>query len=560
MEDLSNLLFTETLDTDAATWLESNIYLPREVSPNAYGKLNLNNQPWMREILECVADPRIKEINLIFGAQTGKTTILLLSYMLLSRFYPKPCLIGLSTDPLAQRLVRRRLLPLLKSNTWWSEQLPPENQGHESMILMPSMDTFYTGARTADKLASMAAGVLLLDEVSKWQKGSVKEAHPYLLVKERTKSFANYKIISSSTPSIKEEVFYQDYLHSSQSHYFMPCPHCKNKFEFIFSKDTVKWESGNLETIKATAHYVCPHCGGVITNEMKHDLMQNGEWIKTRSNHDKGHLGFHLNSMYSPFVTFGDVACEFVKAQSSIIKSEALRNFSNSWEALPFVEVGQTTSTNDIKSIVDNSYFRGEVPHDTLYIVLGGDAGQNQSHWLASAICADGSIKVIDWGTLQSYTSANGHYGYKALIDDLQFTDAKNNKWKIDIAYLDSGYSTNEIYEECLRGIFGQINPTKGSTHKGVWNETTVRTHADLPLFTYSDYSLKMSLHNQIKDKLIHLPADADNELIKGLEGQQVILTKTGQRQWKDLKEDHYNDCLKLCLFSTWINPIVKQV
>ena len=559
MHDLSNLLFTETLDIDAATWLENNIYLPREVSPNAYGKLNLNNQPWMREILECVADPRIKEINLIFGAQTGKTTILLLSYMLLSRFFPKPCLIGLSTDPLAQRLVRRRLLPLLKSNTWWSEQLPPDNQGQESMILMPSMDTFYTGARTADKLASMAAGVLLLDEVSKWQKGSVKEAHPYLLVKERTKSFANYKIISSSTPSIKEEVFYQDYLHSSQSHYFMPCPHCKNKFEFIFSKDTVKWEQGNLETIKATAHYVCPHCGGVITNEMKHDLMQNGEWIKTRSNHDKGHLGFHLNSMYSPFVTFGDVACEFVKAQSSIIKSEALRNFSNSWEALPFVEVGQTTSTNDIKSIVDNSYFRGEVPQDTLYIVLGGDAGQNQSHWLASAICADGSIKVIDWGTLQSYTSANGHYGYKALIDDLQFTDATNNKWKIDIAYLDSGYSTNEIYEECLRGIYGQINPTKGSTHKGVWNETTVRTHADLPLFTYSDYSLKMSLHNLIKDKVIHLPADADNELIKGLEGQQVILTKTGQRQWKDLKEDHYNDCLKLCLFSTWINPIIKQ-
>lgn len=559
MHDLSNLLFTETLDIDAATWLENNIYLPREVSPNAYGKLNLNNQPWMREILECVADPRIKEINLIFGAQTGKTTILLLSYMLLSRFFPKPCLIGLSTDPLAQRLVRRRLLPLLKSNTWWSEQLPPDNQGQESMILMPSMDTFYTGARTADKLASMAAGVLLLDEVSKWQKGSVKEAHPYLLVKERTKSFANYKIISSSTPSIKEEVFYQDYLHSSQSHYFMPCPHCKNKFEFVFTKDTVKWEQGNLETIKATAHYVCPHCGGVITNEMKHDLMQNGEWIKTRSNHDKGHLGFHLNSMYSPFVTFGDVACEFVKAQSSIIKSEALRNFSNSWEALPFVEVGQTTSTNDIKSIVDNSYFRGEVPQDTLYIVLGGDAGQNQSHWLASAICADGSIKVIDWGTLQSYTSANGHYGYKALIDDLQFTDAKNNKWKIDIAYLDSGYSTNEIYEECLRGIYGQINPTKGSTHKGVWNETAVRTHADLPLFTYSDYSLKMSLHNLIKDKVIHLPADADNELIKGLEGQQVILTKTGQRQWKDLKEDHYNDCLKLCLFSTWINPIIKQ-
>jgi phage terminase large subunit GpA-like protein len=83
------------------------------------------------------------------------------------------------------------------------------------MILFPAMTTFYTGARTADKLASMPCSVLLLDEVSKWQKGSVKEAHPYLLVKERVKAFSNHLIISSSTPSESEEVFWQEFLHSS---------------------------------------------------------------------------------------------------------------------------------------------------------------------------------------------------------------------------------------------------------------------------------------------------------------------------------------------------------
>lgn len=241
IEDYSNLLFNETLDEPVVDWLEKNVYLNREVSPNAAGNLSLKNQPWMKQILESVLDPRIQEINLVFGAQTGKTLILLLAYLLLSRFQPNPCLIGLSTDPLADRLVKQRLLPLLKSNDWWKEKLPPENQGQESMILFPAMKTFYTGARTADKLASMPCSILLLDEVSKWRSGTVKEAHPYFLVKERTKSFANHKIISASTPADEEEIFWQEYLHSSQSHYFMFCPHCNKEFEFVFSAQTVQW-------------------------------------------------------------------------------------------------------------------------------------------------------------------------------------------------------------------------------------------------------------------------------------------------------------------------------
>lgn len=555
----TDLLFNQTLDIPAADWLEQNIYIPRQVSPNAAGNLNLSNQPWMRAILQDVADPRTKEITLVFGAQTGKTHLLLMSYMLLSRFNPKPCLIGLSTDPLAERLVKRRLIPLLKSNSWWGDQLPPENQGQSSMILFPAMDTFYTGARTADKLASMACGILLLDQVSKWQKGSLREAHPYLLVRERTKSFSNHKIISASTPSVTEEIFWQEFLHSSQSHYFMPCPHCQKEFQFQFNKSSLVWSGHTMEEIQQTAHYVCPHCQGVISNQMKIEVMRRGRWIKQRQNHTKGHHGYHLNSIYSPFVTFGDVACQFVKAQNSILKHEALRNFNNSWLALPHMEVGQTTSGADIKEIINNSYKRGEVPEDTLYIVLGGDAGQNASHWVATAVTETGDLFVIDWGKIMSYTSANGHYGYKKLVDDLVWRDARGEPWRVDIAYIDSGYSTNEIYEECLRGINGQINPTKGSTAKGVWGQSQVRTHEDLTLYTYNDYSLKMTLHNQIKDKVIHLPSDTDTDLIKGLEGQQVIITKTGQRQWKDLKQDHYNDCLKLCLFSTWINPIKRD-
>lgn len=556
MTDLSSLLYKETLNIPAADWLEQHIYFDSNVSPNAPGNLDLSSQPWAREILDNAMDPRINDIKLVFGSQTGKTTILMLVYLLKTRFEPQPSIIALSTDPLADRLVKRRLIPLLKANEWWGSQLPPENRGQENMILMPGSPTFFTGARTPDKLSSMPASLILCDEVSKWSKGSLKESHPIFLIKERVKSFANHLIVSSSTPSDTSDVFWSEYLHSSQSHYFMPCPHCNEEFEFIWSKDNVVWEEGDTETIRQTAHYVCPFCKGKITDEDKESIMKKGHWVKSKSDHAKGHIGYHLNSMYSPYVRFGDIAVEFIKANASLIKHEALRNFWNSWLALPFEEMTLQTSDEDLRNAVDMNINRGVVPDDCDYIVLGGDPGVNASHWVASAVCSDGTIRVIDWGTLVSFKSSDGHYGYKSLVEDLVWTDRKGEKWGVDIAYIDSGYSTYEIYDECLSGIPGQLNPTKGSTAGGTWGETNVR-NMDITLYTYNDYSLKMARHHMIKDKKVRFPSDVDREFMKGLEGQRLIRGKSGKMEWKELKEDHYADCLKLTIFCTWVNPTV---
>ena len=68
-------------------------------------------------------------------------------------------------------------------------------------------------------------------------------------------------------------------------------------------------------------------------------LIGDGHWIAENPDAPPpGHHGFHLSSFYSPFVSFGDIAVEFVKAQASVIKSEALRKFTNSWLAEPWEE------------------------------------------------------------------------------------------------------------------------------------------------------------------------------------------------------------------------------
>ena len=58
-------------------------------------------------------------------------------------------------------------------------------------------------------------------------------------------------------------------------------------------------------------------------------MMLAGKWtpeIKTRTRHK----GFWINSLYSPWLTWSDIAAEFLKSKDYI---ELLMNFVNSWLA-----------------------------------------------------------------------------------------------------------------------------------------------------------------------------------------------------------------------------------
>lgn len=78
-------------------------------------------------------------------------------------------------------------------------------------------------------------------------------------------------------------------------------------------------------------------------------------------------------------------------------------------------------------------------------------------------------------------------------------------KWQgkdyhIDIAYVDSGYMTSVVYDECRRGLSGLINPTKGSGATGTYARNTVKTN-DLDLYVYSDFSLKIELYGRMYEQ-----------------------------------------------------------
>ena len=51
----------------------------------------------------------------------------------------------------------------------------------------------------------------------------------------------------------------------------------------------------------------------------------------------------------------------------------------------------------------------------------------------------------------------------------------------------------------------------------------------------------------------MHLPENADPDLIRGLSGQILEEKPGSQSQWKKIAGDHFGDCVKLCMFSWWV-------
>lgn len=538
---------------DPVEWLEDNIYLDSIVSPNSPGPLSLANQPWTKQIIRDFIDPSIQHITLCTGAQTGKSLLMQLAYLLLCKFNPQPAIVAFPDDSLAERFIKTRLKPLIQCNPEFAVKLPPPQRiGQKNMLFMEGMPTFYTGCRSPQKLCSMPAAYIFLDEAAKLVKTKSSEAHPYKLLSERNKSFALHKIIEASTPASETDPFWESLGNSSWCKFKCPCPWCGELMEFVFDKDHVKWEGETQEEIMKSTRIICTNCCCEIDDNMRREMMKHGQWISDNPNHEHDHTGYHINSLYSCWTSIGEVAWEFVKANRSVMRVEALHNFYNSWLALPWVEYKTNVTEEDVKALIDLNHYKGNLPADMVYLAMGCDPGQAQTHYVVSAVCQGGIVKVVDWGMLPSISSAKGKHGLAWFLENKEYT-FNGKPYKIDICYCDSGYMTGTVYDEARSSFPGLINPTKGSGASGTYGRSAVKTN-DLDLYVYSDFSIKVEMYqNMFNNKEIVLPRDTDTELIAGLSGQMMLVDPNGKRHWKRVENDHYGDCLKLCVLSSWV-------
>jgi len=304
-------------------WADRERFLSSESSAEP-GRWNTDRAPYQREIMDSAKDPEVFEIIMMTSAQVGKTEIVNNVIGYFSHHDPCPMLLVQPTLEMAESYSKDRLAPMIRDTPALAHIFGEDKSRSSGNTLrhkkFPGGQISLAGSNAPASLASRPVRLTLLDEVDRFPASSGAEGDPVSLAKKRSNTFFNRLNFMVSTPTIKgasriELAFNQ----SDQRRFHVPCPGCETPF--VMRLPDLKWEKKKPDT----AHFVCESCGLVIEHNQKSTMLKKGRWIADKPE-IKGIRGYHLNELYSPWKTWGEVATDFLKAKKS---PETFKTFVN---------------------------------------------------------------------------------------------------------------------------------------------------------------------------------------------------------------------------------------
>lgn len=410
--------------------------------------------PYLVGVMDEFNNYETEKIIFVKPTQIGGTEALqnMIGYIVMQN--PSPTMIVYPTETLAKSVSENRLQPMLKATPEIAKKFD-EN----SSLLELQFDSMYislTGSNSASGLASKPIRFLMMDEVDKYPGASSKEADPIKLATERTKTFHNKKIYITSTPTLKTgHIWKEKEAADIEKHYFVPCPHCGEYIEFRFQNIRFPDDEGMSYADRAEfATYVCQECGCLINDNDKHNMLKLGEWRTVRHNTKYvRNVAFWINTLYSPFVRWSDIAKEFLVSKDD---PEDLQNFVNSWLAEPWEDTKLKTSAELVleRQTELPAYV---VPQWTKLLTAGVDVQENSLYW---------SIRA--WGDY--LTSQNIAHGQALSFDEIdrimnmQYLTEDGEPMIVNLCLVDSGDQTDMVYDFCALHSDYTL-PVKGSSH-----------------------------------------------------------------------------------------------
>lgn len=526
-------------------WAEKYRILDKKSSAIA-GKWNNEVTPYLVGIMDEANNFDTEEIVFCKPTQVGGTEAInnILGYFI--HLDPSPTMLVYPSDTLAESISKNRLEPMFLA----SKVLRNRYKKYQSDKLEMQFDGMYlslTGANSPSQLASKPIRILLMDEVDKMPPATKKEADPISLARERTKTFFNRLIVMASTPTTEDGHIWKNLKSCDiEKHFFVPCPHCGEYIELQFAQ--IKWnkkEDGQTEKDRAeTAVYICQKCGCIIEDRYKTGMIRHGEWriVEERSKYHQK-IGFWLNTLYSPFVSFVDIAKEFIVSQGD---PDRMQNFVNSWLAEPWVEEKLKTDADTVKNRQTN-LAEFMVPSWAKLLTAGVDVQTNKFYWTIRAWGKHMTSQNVCHGTAYSFSEIED-------IMNLDYPCENGGKKTVDLCLMDSGYDTGNVYNFCIRNSDWCV-ACKGANRslKSYYDLSTV--NKDNNLFGIhllyidtdkykDDIARRMGLENGRGSWMVH--ANIDDDYCDQVTAEHKIIVKSGGRKvekWKQKRKDnHYLD------------------
>ena len=510
--------------------------------------------------MDAVNDPRVREVVVIKSAQVGWTEILgnVVGYHIDRD--PAPILIIQPTLDMAESWSKDRLAPMVRDTPALRGKIKDARSRDSGNTLLhkqfPGGHITMAGANSPASLASRPIRVVLCDEVDRYPLSAGTEGDPVSLARKRSTTFWNRKLLMGSTPTVKGASRIESAFETSDQRYFeLPCPHCET-FERL-SWPNVKWAEGEPRA----AWYACPHCGGVLTDADKARMLPKGRWRSTAES--DGVAGFHICELYSPWVTFGQMAAAFVEAKRT---PQTLQTWINTSLGETWVEKGEAPEWERVFS-QRSTYEAGEVPEGVIALVAGVDVQKNRLVYVIRGFGREMFSALIEHGEL--YGDTDSPEVWTRLSNLL--ADRWGDDQSIRLMCIDSGYRADKVYEFVRR--FPQARATKGhdqqaAPFKATKVDVTVRGQVvkqGLQLWHVDAGYFKAWIHGRIEWPVGEpgawlLPNDVSDEYCKQIVAEHRIQLPNGKRTWKLMSPDnHYLDAEVLATAGAYMLQIHRM-
>jgi phage terminase large subunit GpA-like protein len=413
--------------------------------------------PWSAEIAPYMKAPmnamtsRLHEAVVFVGvAQSGKTAALaegLISYSI--AVDPSDCTLVMPSQNSARDFSKRRLDRLLRNSPALNSQLAGGETDNLLDKQMKSGALITLGWPTVSQLASKNLKRIVLSDLDRMPQDVGGEGDPFALGKKRTQSFMSAgMIVAESTPGfdvVDQEWEAPDewsheappvsggilglYNQGTRERFYWSCPHCDELFRAEMTYFRWYEEESSVKSA-ATAHMVCPHCGGLIEETQKTQLNLTGQWLaegwREGNIRQAKYRSFWMQGVAAAFQRWSSLAYNMIIAREEFEETgspDRLRTVTNVDWGLPFspIGLGKERSPSSFASLA-TTFDLQIVPDKARFLVATVDLQKNR---FVVQIVAHGPKRerwVIDRFNITKSNRVDGS-GEKARVSPFEFAE-----------------------------------------------------------------------------------------------------------------------------------------
>jgi phage terminase large subunit GpA-like protein len=446
-------------------------------------KFSHSRAPYLIEPLDLLSgESPYQEVRCQFPAQTGKSTLaeMFIEYNIVET--PAEIMYVSSNETAAIRFMQRRIEPrcALKGVEFRSEVT--------SASARRTGDTQYSklfnggcldvaSSLSPSQLASETKSRVVADEVDRWKLSISHEGNPLDILYARMQAWGDEKkLLIVSTPTTEDaSLMNQLYLEGDQRLYYVPCPYCQTKqlLDFFHGRGFgLTWGHKSGKILKKSIEYICESCGKPIKENEKQKMLIGGEWRPTALPSVDHIASFHINGLYSPFLSWYDMAIAYEESLTGPVKKQAFENLKM---GRPYRETGTRPK---VEKIIENrgTYKAGTVPDGVLYLTMGIDVqrgsenNENNNARIEAQIIGVGAgyrtwvidYIVFDGDITDPYGGAWEKLNQFGLDTELTFYRSDGFGFPVSVVFIDSGdgSASDIVYRFCSR--WQNTYPIKG--------------------------------------------------------------------------------------------------